>query len=147
MSARRLYRTIALLMVLFAVAHTFGFLHFRPPTAQAAAVRDAMSQVRFQVRGGSASFGDFYVGFGLSISLYLLFLAFLAWQLGNLAVTQPRSARPLAWAFFVLQAACAAISWRWIALPPAVVEAVVAICGGWAAAQLRVATASSESPR
>ncbi len=147
MSATALYRIAAVLLVLFAIGHTFGFLHFKPPTPRAAAVRQEMSDVRFPVRGGSASFGDFYVGFGLSITAYLLFAAFLTWHLGGLARSIPRAIGALGWAFCALQVASTAVSWVLIAPPPAVLFAVLAVCTGWAAGQVRVATARSESPR
>ena len=43
MNATLLYRIAAALLLLFAVLHTFGFLGFKPPTAEGLAVRDAMT--------------------------------------------------------------------------------------------------------
>ena len=73
-----LYRIASILLVLFAAGHTAGFLRFVPPSAEGIAVRDAMHNVRFALHGGSYSYGGFYDGFGLSVSVYLLFSAFLA---------------------------------------------------------------------
>ena len=58
-SARLTYRIAAAVFVLFAVGHTLGFLTFKPPTAEAAAVREAMDRAQFL---GAHSFGRFYVG-------------------------------------------------------------------------------------
>ena len=82
MNATLFYRIAAALLVSFAAGHTFGFLRFKPPTSDALAVRDAMNNVHFQVRGSDFSYGGFYRGFGLTITVYLLFSAFLAWHLG-----------------------------------------------------------------
>lgn len=51
MKAIMLYRIASVLLVLFAAGHTFGFLKFKPPTAEGLAVRDAMNNVHFQVGG------------------------------------------------------------------------------------------------
>src|SRR5438552_18678236 len=91
MKAIWLYRTAAVLLILFAAGHTFGFLNFKAPTAEGVAVFDAMNHVRFTARGATYSYGDFYRGFGLYISVYLLFSAFLAWHLGSQAQTLPQA--------------------------------------------------------
>ena len=89
MNATVLYRIAAVVFVLFAAGHTVGFLKFKPPTAEGLAVRDAMNTVQFQVGGKPFSYAGFYKGFGLSITVQLLFSAFLAWHLGALAVKNP----------------------------------------------------------
>jgi hypothetical protein len=78
MNATLLYRIASALLVLFAVGHTIGFLRLKPPTPEAAAVYDAMHKVHFQVGGSSFSYGGFYIGFGLFVTAYLLFSAYLA---------------------------------------------------------------------
>jgi len=60
MSATLLYRIASVLLLLFALGHTVGFLKFKPPTAEGVAVRDAMTNVHFQVSGR----GGFYRGLG-----------------------------------------------------------------------------------
>jgi hypothetical protein len=105
MSARTLYRIAAVLFLLFAVGHTLGFLSFKPPTAEALAVRDAMNTVHFEVGRTSFSYGGFYVGFGLNATVYLIFSAFLAWHLGNIAGARPAAIGTLGWIFFATQIA------------------------------------------
>ena len=96
-------------LVLFAAAHTVGFLRFVPPNAEGIAVRDAMRNVHFALRGGSYSYGGFYDGFGLSVSVYLLFSAFLAWHLGTLAARDPKAIGMLGWVFCAMEIAQLAI--------------------------------------
>jgi hypothetical protein len=133
MSATASYRIAAILFVLFAAGHTVGFLTLTPPTAEALAVRDAMNKVHFEVGGASFSYGGFYRGFGLSITEYLIFSAFLAWHLGKTAAAYPAAVGMLGWIFFAVQIAGLALSLKYFSLPPAILSALVAICLGWAA--------------
>jgi hypothetical protein len=128
-----MYRIASVLLVLFALGHTLGFLRFKPPTAEAAAVRDGMMKVRFQAGGAESSYWGFYVGFGLFVTAYLLFSALLAWQLGSLAGTDPGAIAGIGWAFFGVQLATLVLSWIYFSAPPVVFSAVVAACVGWAA--------------
>src|SRR5450432_721308 len=102
MTATLLYRIAAGVYVLFAAGHTFGFLNFKAPTAAGQAVRAAMDSTLFQVGGSQLSYGGFYVGFGLSCTVSILFQAFLAWELGTLAISYPKAIVGIAWAFCAL---------------------------------------------
>jgi len=143
MKATWLYRIAAILLVLFAAAHTIGFLKFVPPTSDGKAVMDAMNTVRLQP-GAIYTYGGFYRGFGLFVTVCLLFAAILAWHLGELARKLPAAAGSLPWIFFCVQLASLAISWRYFPAPPVVSSALVAICVGWAAILMR--SASSATP-
>jgi hypothetical protein len=128
-----LYRIAAFWFALFAAGHTFGFLSFRPPTPEGLAVWDAMNRVHFTVGKTSFSYGGFYVGFGLSISLFMVFSAFLAWHLSALARRSPEAARALGWAFFALEVANIPLSLIYFSTAPAIFTALAAILLGWAA--------------
>lgn len=139
MSARVLYRIASVLLVLFAAGHTFGFLKFKPPTAEGLAVHNAMHNVQFQIRGKSFTYEGFYRGFGLFISAQLLFSAYLAWTLGSLAATNPSSIGTLGWIFFSLQLASVALSWIYFFPVTVFISALVALCIGSAAWLVTVA--------
>ena len=128
-----LYKIASLLLLLFAAGHTFGFLRFRPPSVEGRAVYEAMNSVHFQVRGSSFSYGGFYRGFGLSITVNMLFLAFLSWYLGALAGSNPRASATLGWALCAVQVVSLVLSWVYFSAVPATLSALVAICLGWAA--------------
>lgn len=132
-TATLLYRIAASLLMLFAAAHTVGFLKFKPANADGEAVRNAMDNVRLQVGNGKLTYGDFYRGFGLFCSVYLLFAAYAAWYLADLARTYPQSIGTLGWAFCLLQIASLALSWKYFLPPPAVISAILVVCTGWAA--------------
>ena len=128
-----LYRIAGVLLVLFAAGHTLGFLTFMPSSAEGRAVRAAMESVSFEFKGRPYSYGNFYRGFGLFVTAYLLFSAFLAWYLAGLAARAPGSITALAWAFVVVQIACLGLSVRYFFLLPALLSGVIAACVGWAA--------------
>jgi hypothetical protein len=132
MKASLLSRTAAGVLALGAVGHTFGFPRFKAPTPQALAVREAMDHALFTIGGAPRSFGGFYVGFGLDVSAYMLFTAFLAWHLGGLADREPQAIGALGWAFCALQLANTVLSLACFSATPAIFAGLVAIATGWA---------------
>jgi hypothetical protein len=132
MKSAWLYRSASILFLLFAAGHTWGFLQLRPPNPEGEAVRQAMNNVHFQMGGNSFSYGEFYIGFGLYVTLYLLFSAFLAWHLSRLASVAPRTIGALGWVFFAVQIGSLILCWRYFSVKPALLSALVAICLGWA---------------
>lgn len=141
MSATLLYRIAAVLLILFAAAHTLGSLTFTPPTPEGVAVRDAMNNVHFKVRGSSYSYGNFYKGLAVCVTAYLLFLAFLSWRLGGVAAKTPEAIGALGWMFCVLHLATLVVASVFISAKPAITSALVALCLGLAAWRVRKATA------
>ena len=81
-------------------------------------MQQAMDNVRFNVGGKNLTYGDFYRGFGLFCTAYLLFGASLAWHLGDMARSTPQAIGALGWVFFGLQT---------------IFSAVLVIMTGWAA--------------
>lgn len=133
MNPKTLYRVAAVLLILFAAGHTFGFLKFKPPTAEGLAVRDAMASVHFQVRGRDYSYGGFYRGFGLFNSVFLVYGAFLAWLLGDLASQNPRAASAAGWGLTVTMLGSLVLCWLYFNLVAVTFSAVLVVCLGWAA--------------
>lgn len=133
MKAVWLYRTASIIFVLFAAGHTYGFLSFRPASAEGRAVWEAMNNVQFQEGGASFTYGRFYTGFGLSATVFLLFSAFLTWYVGKLARDNPQAIGPLGWALFVLQFVSIGLNWKYFSIVPATFAAVLAAILGSAA--------------
>lgn len=130
MKAKTLYRIAAMLFVLFTAGHTFGFLSFKASSAAGAAVRAEMDRVPVE---GAATWGGFFVGFGLDISAYMAFSAILAWGLGSLSARPADGFGLVAWSFAALQLATLALSLVYFGAEPAVFSAVAALLLGWAA--------------
>jgi hypothetical protein len=141
--ARLWFRVSAVVLLLFAIGHTFGFLAFRPPSAAGQAVWSAMNNVRFSDGGSTFSYGEFYRGFGLSISASQLFFAGLAWLLASMAQRDPESARLIAWAMVVLQVVGLVLSLRYFGVAPALFSVVSSLCLGMGALSIRRAAAGA----
>ena len=140
---KRLLRASALLLAFLAVGHTLGFLTLKAPTPEARAVFDSMNAVRFAARGQSYSYGDFYRGFGLCVSAYLVFTALLAWRLGDFVDAQPRLVASLTAYLLGLQVANAVLAFAYFSLPPQGVSVlVVAVVGSaaWSVERVKAAT-------
>jgi len=133
LTAPLFYRIAAVLFVLFAAGHTFGFLKFMPDTPDATAVFQSMNDVKFHVDGRSYTYGGFYRGFGIQVTVYLLFFAFLSWQLGQMATQYPQAAGPIGWVFCAVQVAGLALSLLYFFPIAAVFSGLLAVCTGLAA--------------
>lgn len=127
-SATVWFRISAVILVLFAAGHTFGFLSFKPPTEQGMAVREAMNTVHFEVDGKIFSYGGFYRGFGLSATVSMLFEAFVCWFLAGLARRNPREVKALGWALVIQQIVGMVFSVMYFGLPPTIFSAVLTLC-------------------
>jgi hypothetical protein len=131
--AKPLYRVAAVLFLLFAAGHTAGFLTFRPDSADALAVLEGMKRVHFDVNGTSVTWIGFYTGFGLFVSVYLLFSAFLAWRLGSSQKDEANLARTLGWMLFIVQLVNIALCIRYFGVVQAAFAAACAASVGAAA--------------
>src|SRR3954454_19237216 len=95
MKASTFLRVAAVITFLFFLGHTSGF-PWTPGEAPADhAVIEAMHADSFPVLGSSRSYWDFYIGFGLIISVLQLVEAIVLWQLGGLAKTDAARLRPI----------------------------------------------------
>jgi hypothetical protein len=134
-----LFRLVAFVFLLFAAGHTFGFLTFRPSTPDGLAVFDAMNRVHFTDSSHrSMSYGNWYTGFGLTISAALAFSAFLAWQLGSMAKRGSQDVRTLGWGFVAWQIPGVVLSFMYFGVPPMILGSLVTILIGFATAMADV---------
>jgi len=83
--------------------------------------------VHFALHGGTFSYGGFYNGFGLSVSIYMLFAAFLAWHLGSLARRDPSAIGALGIVFCAMQVAQLVICLVYFFTAPIVFETLIAL--------------------
>jgi hypothetical protein len=113
-----LYRICTVLFVLFAAGHTVGFLMFVPPTPEAREVYAHMQSVKFGADGRFFTYGAFYEGFGLFVSIYLLLCAYLCWFLSRCAARTTAIPRDLGWTLAILQFVGIILSMRYFSAPP-----------------------------
>jgi hypothetical protein len=137
LKASTLYRIASVLLLLFAVGHTFGFRKVDPKW-QVDSLIGSMRSIRFHAQGFSRTYWDFYVGFGLFISVFLVFAAVLAWQLGGLSADSLASMRGSVWALALCFVAVTILSWRYFFIVPVIFSAAITLCllaGAWVSAK------------
>jgi hypothetical protein len=134
-----LYRVAAGLLLLFTAAHTNGLLQSNAPGPRTEAVWQYMKHVHFHLMGADCTYAEFYIGFGLLVSAYLLFSAFFAWYLGDVARKNPLSIQTLGWAFFAVNVANLILSWKYFFAAPGIVAALICACVGLATWQIQQA--------
>ena len=127
MKASLMFRIAAVLIVLFAVGHTIGFRQIDPRWGIDAMI-GGMKSARFQAQGMERTYWDFYVGFGLFVTVFLLLAAALAWQLGSLPPPVLAQMRSLSWIVTLAFAVVLFLSWRYFFLAPMVFSAVIFAC-------------------
>src|SRR5262249_23714490 len=84
MKASLFYRIAAVLLVLFAIGHTFGFRQ-SDPTWGVDTLLASMRSTHFDVQGFTRTYWDLFEAAGFSVGLFYLFTAVLAWQFGTLS--------------------------------------------------------------
>ncbi|HEY6060809.1 MAG TPA: hypothetical protein VIV10_09495 [Gemmatimonadales bacterium] len=127
MSSAAFYRISAALLVLFAGGHTVGFRRVDPRWGIDAVV-SGMQTTRFDVQGMSRTYWGFYVGFGLFVTVLLLFAAVLAGQLGRLSAEVLHAMPLVTWGLALSFIAVTYLSWRYFFPAPVIFSAVIALC-------------------
>ena len=127
MKASTFYRIAAVLLLLFAAAHTLGFRQSDPKWG-VDAVLGLMRSVHFDVQGSSRSYWDLFEAAGFSVGVFYFFAAVLAWQLGSLPAETLARMRGIAWAFALCFAAITVVSWRYLFVLPIVFSIVITAC-------------------
>jgi len=127
-----LLRIAAIITLLYFAGHTAGIPWTPVQGAGESAVLEAMKIHRFDVQGFARTYWDFYFGFGVAISGYLLVQAVGLWQLASLAKNEAARLRPIVASFFVAFVFNAVVAWKYFFPVPAVFAAAIAICLGLA---------------
>jgi hypothetical protein len=125
MKASVFYRIAAVLLLIFAAGHTSGFPWSDPRWG---VDLGSMQSTHFDILGSSRTYWDFYVGFGLSVSVLLLLAVVLAWQLGGLPPATLALMRGTTWTFALCFAAITVVSWRYLFVIPVVCSIVITVC-------------------
>jgi hypothetical protein len=117
-------RVSSVISLLFAAGHSMGGRKDWSPMGDNAVLR-AMKAVHFDTMGAHRSYYDFFIGFGISLSVSMVVQAAVLWFLADLARTDPAKTRPMAVVFAVASAASVAISWRYLFPMPALFALVL----------------------
>jgi hypothetical protein len=127
MKASLFYRVAAVLLVLFAAGHTFGFRQSDPKWG-VDTLLGSMRSIHFDVQGSNRSYWDLFVAAGLSVGVFYFFSAILAWQLGGLPPATLALMRAATWAFALCFAAIAVVSWRYLFIMPLAFSILITLC-------------------
>jgi hypothetical protein len=121
------YRIASVLLLLFATLHTFGFRQVDPKWGADSLIR-LMQSIHFDIMGTSRTYWDFFVGFGLFFSIFLVFAAVLAWQLAGLPGQTLARMRGTAWALVICFAAVTILSSRYAFIIPIAFSISILLC-------------------
>ena len=127
MKASMFYRIAAVLLLLFAVGHAFGFRQSVPKWG-VDALLGSMRSIHFDVQGFNRTYWDLFMAAGLSLDVLYIFAAILAWQLGGLPTATLALMRGTAWAFALCFAAITVVSWRYLFVIPIAFSIVITLC-------------------
>jgi hypothetical protein len=128
MKASLFLRIAAVMTLLYCAGHTAGMPWTPYTSPEAMHVVQAMKNQSFEENGFKGTYSDFYFGFGVMISAFLLVEALVLWQVGSLAKTDAVRVRPIIAAFLVAYIVNAALAWMYFFAVPAVMAAVIALC-------------------
>ena len=126
MKATLLYKITSVLLILFAVGHTLGFRKV-DPRWKVDSVLEALRSTHFQVNGLDRTYWGFYVGFGLFVTVLLLFTAVLTWQLGSFSREHLSTMLIVRWGLAACFVAVTFLSWKYFFIVPVIFSAVVSI--------------------
>ena len=88
----------------------------------------SMKSIHFNVNGADRTYWDFFFGFGLFVTVFMLFASVVAWQLGSLSSETLATMRASAWGFAVAFAVLAYLSWRYFFIIPIVFSIAIFMC-------------------
>ncbi len=127
-------RIASVLTFIHAALHTIGGVFGEPAPGVQQATVAVMKANEFAVMGVMRSYGDFYMGLGLVVSVFLTVEAVVFWQLGWLAKIDAVRLRPVLATFLVGYLCAAAVSYRYFFAAPVITEILIALCLGLAIA-------------
>ena len=120
-------RIASVITLLYCVGHTAGMPWTPAQGPQEMAVLEAMKSHRFDALGAQRTYWDFYFGFGVAISVYLLVQAVVLWQVAGLAKTIGTQVRPIIASFLVAFLVNAIVVWKYFFALPLVMAIAIAI--------------------
>jgi hypothetical protein len=127
MKAPWLYRISSILLLLFAIGHTMGFRQIDPKWGLDSMIQ-SMRSIHFNANGSDRTYWDFFVGFGLFVTVLLVLASVIAWQLAGLPPETLAGMRITAWGFVFCFAVVVYLSWRYFFLIPVIFSAVILLC-------------------
>ena len=127
-----LLRIASIIALLFAAGHTAGAPWTPTKGIAEQGLVMMMKGVHFDVMGTQRTYFDFYQGFGVSISVYLLAQAIILWQAGDIAKANAAAARPIMLTMLASYVAISVITVMYFFAAPIVLSALACVLIAWA---------------
>ena len=105
-------RIAAVVTLLYFAGHTAGAPWTPVVGPEQLPVLEAMKNQSFEVEGFQRTYWDFYFGFGVIVSAFLLVQSVVLWHVGSLAKTDALRVRPIVAAFLFWSRSSSTQSWR-----------------------------------
>jgi hypothetical protein len=128
MKAFHFLRISAIIMLLYFAGHTAGIPWTPYSNPEATAILDSMKSHSFEAEGFKGTYWDLYLGFGLTISVFMLVQAVVLWQVAALAKTDAIRVRPIIVSFLIAFIINTGLAWKYFFVVPVVMSAVIALC-------------------
>ena len=133
MKPQVLLRAASVLTLAHALLNSFaGLLSGTSKNQEEASLLTAMKSLHFDAMGSLRTYWDFYFGFGLFLTVNLLFLSALMWHLAALVKAESAIARPFVGLLCIAFLAFAVLSWQFFFIAPVVIEGIIAVLLGLA---------------
>ncbi len=120
-------RAASLLTLLLAAGHSAGGLKLWSPIGESNVLL-AMRDFKMNAQGEQRSYFDFYMGFGWTLSVYLLLQMVVLWQIASLNKSAPTSARAMIVAFIVANVLAAILARQFLFVVPVAFFLCIAGC-------------------
>lgn len=121
-------RIASIITLLNFAGHSLGY-PWTPDVGPAAVpVLEAMKSYSFDAIGSTRTYWEFYIGFGIIISVYLLMQTVVLWQISAIAKTEAVRLRPIMVLFFLVCVVNTFLSWKYFFIIPTAMSAANAIC-------------------
>jgi len=127
MKASLFYRISSTLLLFFAAGHTLGFRQIDPKWGVDSLVQ-SMKTIHFNANGSDRTYWNFFVGFGLFVTVLMVFASIIAWQFGSLPSETLAAMRVSAWGFVICFAVVAYLTWRYFFIVPVVFSIAILVC-------------------
>jgi hypothetical protein len=121
------FRIASILLLLFSAGHTLGFRK-TDPSWGVDGLLNLMRSIHFDAQGFQRTYWDFYVGFGLFISVLFVFASLVCWQLSSLEPTMLRSLPLICWPLALCFVVVTILSWQYFFLVPIIFSLLISVC-------------------
>lgn len=123
-----LFRAASVLLALFCLGHTAGGMIAQKSLGpDSDAVFEAMKRVHFVFNGADCTWYGFWFGFGLTVSIFLLLSAVVAWQLERVPSELWSHVSPIAWALIAAQVLNTYLAWRYFFAGPTLFGVLISV--------------------